>query len=107
MDKISVNESQLLRKLRSKSGMRSMVELRTDGVVAATRGAPDGDLASATTDFIRIGQMLGQSLGLEAMQEMRVIQPHETVTFAECKERRVGVVHHDTLERLLDTNHGA
>ncbi len=107
MEKLFVNESQSLRKIRNKSGMRFMVELRPDGAVAAQRGSHDSDLASATTDFIRIGQMLGQSLGLERMQEMHVIQPHEAVTFTECNERKVGVIHQDAVERLLDTNHGA
>ncbi|WP_309399246.1 hypothetical protein [Cerasicoccus maritimus] len=106
MEKLSVNESQSLRKLRNKSGMRSMVELRPDGAVAAQRGSHDSDLTSATTDFIRIGQKLGQSLGLEQMLEMHVIQPHEAVTFAECNDRKAGVIHQDVAERLLDTNHG-
>lgn len=107
MGKLSVNESQVLRKLRSKTGMRSMVELRTDGAVAATRGAPDSDLTSATADFVRIGKMLGQSLGLDQMQDMHVIQPQDAVSFAECSDRRIGVIHQDSLERLLDLNNGA
>ncbi|GHB93032.1 hypothetical protein [Cerasicoccus arenae] len=106
MGKLSANENTNLRKLRSTPGMRSMVELREDGVIVARRGAPNEDLAAATTDFLRIGKMLGLSLGLEDMQEMHVLQAKEAITFAESSERRIGLIHHDDLERLLDLNHG-
>ncbi len=86
--------------------MRSMVELREDGAVAARRGVPNEDLAQATPDFIRIGKNLGRSLGLENMSLMRVLQADETISFAESGDRRVGVIHHDDLEQLLSTDHG-
>lgn len=84
-----------------------MVELRADGAVAARRGAPNEDLPVATQDFIRIGKNLGRSLGLEEMTHLRVLQADEAYTFAECEGRRVGLVHQDDLDHLLNIDHGA
>lgn len=86
--------------------MRSMVELRADGAVAARRGAPDEDLTSATQDFLRIGKNLGQSMGLNDLVQLRILQGDEAITFAEAGDRRVGLIHHDDLEHLLRIEHG-
>lgn len=83
-----------------------MVELRGDGVIDARRGAPNEDLAAATSDFLRIGKMLGQSLGLDGLVYVRVLQEDEGVTFTESGDRRVGVIHRGDPEQLLDINHG-
>jgi len=106
MGKLSTQETLSLRKLRSLPGLRSMVELRNDGAIAARRGAPNEDLTAATPDFLRIGKNLGKSLGLEDMTMVRVLQDEEAITFAESGERRIGVIHHDDLEQLLRIKYG-
>jgi len=96
-----------LRQLRSMPGLRSMVEIREDGVVAARRGAPNEDLADATPNFIRIGKMLGRSLEMGDLAETRVVCEGEAATFAESGDRRVGVIHQNDQARLLETGYGA
>lgn len=86
--------------------MRSMVELAEDGTVAARRGAPNDDLADATPNFLRVGTMLGRSLGLDDFIEMRVVCDDETLTFASSGGRRVGVAHHAEPAKLYNLDHG-
>lgn len=107
MGKLSVKTEMTLRQLRSLPGLRSMVEIREDGAIAVQRGAPDEDLADATPNFIRIGKMLGRSLQLDDLVELRVVSETEAATFASSGDRRVGVIHENELARLLETNHGA
>ena len=83
-----------------------MVELREDNVVATRRGEDNEDLLAATPDFIRIGKMLGESLGLDDMVYARVVQRDEAITFAESGDRRIGIIHQGAKEQHLNIHHG-
>jgi len=107
MGKVSSSENRSLRQLRTLAGLKSMVEIREDGVVAARRGAPNEDLVDATPNFIRIGKMLGRSLEMDDLIELRVVGEGEGVTFAQSGDRRVGIIHASDQARLLDVGYGA
>ncbi|MEO0794141.1 MAG: hypothetical protein AAFX93_03210 [Verrucomicrobiota bacterium] len=106
MGKSSLEEDTSLRRLKSRPGLRSMVEIRQGGVVAAKRGEPNEDLVEATPNFLRVGKMLGRSLGLQDLKEVRVIGDERSVTFIESDDRRVGAIYLDDPAQSIKAEHG-